>query len=128
MSRRRRKAPPKPYRSNFEHELATGPLKKLRYEPDDAVVEYSIEKKYKPDFVGKDPTILYEAKGRFRTYEEAMKYVWVVRSNPDITIRFIVGNPANRAYPQTKMTMGDWLTKQGFEWCTKDEVPKAWQK
>lgn len=98
------------------------------YEPKWSRTEYAIHgKRYTPDFVDKDnPDILYEAKGYFRTYEEAMKYVHVKRSNPHITIRFIVGSPNSRAYPQTKMKMGDWLDKQGFEWCTERNVPEEW--
>jgi hypothetical protein len=119
---------PKPYKSKLEHRIHKGPLKRLEYEPRWAKTSYIIHKDYIPDYVHPDkPNILYEAKGRFRTWEEAKKYIHIIESNPHITIRFIITNPNNRAYPQTKMKMGDWLTKHGFEWCLEMEVPEEWR-
>lgn len=121
--------PPKPYKSWLEKDLHDGPLKGMVYEDKDSVVEYSIHKKYRPDFIDPDtPNILYEVKGRFRTFDEAKKCIWVQKSNPDIKIRFIIANEKVSAYPQTKMPMGKWLTKHGFEWCTAKNVPEEWRK
>lgn len=98
------------------------------YEPKWSKLDYVISgKTYLPDFVDRtDPTIVYEAKGYFRTFDEAKKYIHIRASHPNINIRFIVGNPNSRAYPQSKQTMGDWLTKQGFEWATEDSIPEDW--
>lgn len=98
------------------------------YEPKWSKLDYVISgKTYQPDFVDPhNPNIVYEAKGYFRTFEEAKKYIHVRMCHPNIIIRFIVGRSNSRAYPQSKQTMGDWLTKQGFEWCTEDNVPEEW--
>lgn len=127
--RKRTRRYPPPYKSEFEYRLHTGPMKRHEYEPKGSGLSYVIEgKTYNPDYVcADDPNILYEAKGYFRTHAEAMKYVHVLRSNPDKVIRFIITDPKKRAYPQVKMTMGDWLTKHGFEWCTEDDVPDEWK-
>ena len=133
MSRRRNgvraRKYPKPYRSGLEHRLHSGPLKNLLYEPKGSHLTYVIPNRtYVPDFV--DPNnskIIYEAKGRFRTFQEAMKYIYVRDSNPEYTIRFIISNPNNRAYPQVKMTMGEFLDKYGFEWATEEDIPDDWR-
>lgn len=120
---------PKPYKSKLEYNLHRGPMKHLEYEPKWASTEYTITKTYNPDFVSKEhPEIYYEAKGRFRTFDEAKKYVHFRESNPHITIRFIITDPSKEAYPQTKMSMGAWLTKHGFEWCTDTNVPEEWRR
>lgn len=126
---KKKKGYPAPYKSGLEHRLHTGAMKHALYEPDWGKTQYTIIKNYVPDFIHEDePFILYEAKGRFRTFDEAKKYIHVRDSNPEVTIRFIITNPNSRAYPQTEMTMGDWLTKHGFEWCTETEVPPEWTK
>lgn len=128
MKRGRRGRPPKPYKSWLEYDLHNGAMKDYEYEPKWSKVEYTITKEYSPDFVDKrNPNIVYEAKGYFRTYEEAVKYLHVREANPGLIIRFIVSSPNKRAYPQIKMKMGDWLTMHGFEWCTDKEIPRAWQ-
>lgn len=118
----------KKYRSGLEERLHEGPLKDLEHEPKWAEVKYIIPATYKPDFVHEDhPAILYEAKGRFRTFAEAKKYVHVVESNPELEIRFILSKRNSRAYPQTKMTMEKWLDKYNFLWCYADDVPEDWR-
>lgn len=124
------------YRSGLEEELHNGPLKNLEYEP--CKITYTPEEKeYTPDFVqyyvvGLDNEDYrqnwYEVKGRFRTYDEAKKYIAIRKALPPGTIlRFILSNPNVKAYPQAKhITLGEWLTKNGFEWCHADEIPEAW--
>lgn len=127
--RTRKRKYPSPYRSEMEYRIHKGPMKRHEFEPSWAKTPYVIKgKTYNPDFASKDnPNILYEVKGRFRTHEEAKKYIHVIESNPELTIRFIISNPTTRAYPQTKMHMGDWLTKYGFEWCTEEDIPHDWR-
>ena len=129
MRRRvKRTRAPAPYKSWFEKDLHEGPLKGFDYEPEGSVLEYITENKYSPDFIDPDhPNIIYEAKGRFRTHGEAKKYVWIQRCHPDLKLRFIIASASVKAYPQTKMHMGDWLTKQGFEWCLASNVPDEWR-
>ncbi len=134
---RRRAKIPKPYKSMLEYELATGPLANLEYEP--TKIKYiPEEKEYTPDFVqgvadgpGNEDfrNVWYEVKGRMRTYDELKKYVAVRKALPAGTIlRFILSNPGVKAYPQsTKITLGEWLTKNGFEWCSSDAIPEDWR-
>lgn len=139
--RRGKKAFPKPYKSYIEYELATGPLKNLDYEP--FIIEYTPEpREYTPDFVGKpwhNPytgtiiTYWYEVKGRCRTFEELKKYIGVRRAleehRPGTILRFILSNPDVKAYPQSKkITLGQWLTKNNFEWCSIDNIPEEWKQ
>lgn len=126
---------PKPYKSFIEYELATGPLKNLQYEG--TKIEYIPEtKEYTPDFVSSDGGFWYEVKGRMRTYDELKKYISVRRALDEATdimgetkLRFILSNPDVKAYPQSKkITLGQWLTKHGFEWCSIEEIPDEWKK
>lgn len=130
MGRKSRRGYPDPYKSKLEFHLHKGAMSKLEYEPKWAALPYVITgKTYNPDFASKSqPNIVYEAKGYFRTFDEAKKYIYVRESNPEITIRFIITDPNKRAYPQTKMGMGDWLTKQGFEWCLETDIPAEWRE
>lgn len=124
----RKKNYPAPYKSNLEFNLHRGSMKHHEYEPKWGKTDYVIKKTYNPDFASKsDPDILYEAKGYFRTFDEAKKYIYVRESNPHLTIRFIIPDPNKRAYPQSKMKLGDWLTKYGFEWCLDINVPEDWR-
>lgn len=114
------------FKSGLELRLAEGPLKKLKYEP--FSIPFTMHKDYTPDFVGSDKNIWYEAKGRARTFDEMKKYLAIKEQYPQVTLRFIITNPNVKAYPQVKLTLGEWLTKHGFEWCTEDKVPKSWRK
>lgn len=122
---KRKGKPPSPYRSWLEHDLHEGPMCHCEHEPEDSKLDYVITKTYIPDFVDpRNPDVLYEAKGRFRTHDEAKKYLWVRDTHPDVEIRFIVVSGNTRAYPQTKMTLGAWLDKHGFKWCEAKNVPE----
>lgn len=112
------------YRSDLERRVGEQ-LTNHEHEP--FSVAYEVPKKYTPDFVPSDDySIWYEVKGYFRTHEEAKKYVFIQENYPNITLRFIIVNPNTRAYPGVKKTMGQWLTEQGFEWCTVDNIPEEW--
>lgn len=118
------------YRSGFEGRLHKGPLKNCEYEP--MSLSYVQEKSYIPDFVkGK---YLFEAKGRFRTYAEASKYVAVKKHNPDYELIFIFSDP-KKPMPGsvarkdgTKMTHGEWAAKNGFRYFTEQTIPASLTK
>lgn len=122
-------APPvkKKYRSGLESRLHTGPLAKCDYEP--MALAYVTESNYIPDFVyGK---YIFEAKGRFRTYGEASKYIAVRVSNPDYELIFVFSDPAKPmpgAMPRrdgTKLSHGEWATKNGFRYFTEQTIPRS---
>ena len=118
------------YKSELERTLHEGPLKSCDYEPVTSKVLYTVEHYYNPDFVHpKHPKILYEAKGRFRDYREAEKYIAVRRCNPDVTLIFVFSHPHQKAYPQCKprqdgstLSLAEWATKHGFAWCTPTTI------
>jgi len=117
-------------RSKFE-EVLQKKLKNCDYEP--TKVKYKWEAAYIPDFVPRsDPNILIEVKGRFRTSNEARKYVAVIESNPDKQIVFIFMRPdlpmpsAQRRKDGTKRTHAEWAESHGFLWYTIDTIPKEW--
>jgi len=114
------------YRSGLEREVSEH-LEGFEHEP--FVIAYHAPKKYTPDFVHPDnPSVWYEVKGYFRTHDEAKKYVHIQNDHPNIELRFIIKNPNIRAYPGVKITMGEWLTKNGFKWCTVEDIPDAWKR
>lgn len=118
-----------PYKSDLEKRLHEGSLKETDYEP--GSVEYTIPKKYTPDFVTKDGSIWFEAKGRFQNYGEVQKYTALKRAYPEQRIIFIFSDPKKRAYAQcrrrkdgTFLTMQEWAETNGFEWYTEHTIPK----
>ncbi len=112
------------FRSGLEQEVSRK-LGKFLYEPFSA--KYWQPKSYTPDFVHpENQNVWYEVKGFFRSHDEAKKYIHIRDSNPNIELRFIVSNPNIKAYPKVKIKMGEWLTKHGFKWCTKDNIPESW--
>lgn len=115
------------YRSRLEQEVHES-VPEFEYEP--ITIQYYRPKKYTPDFVRdpKNSRIWYEVKGYFRSHDEAKKYVDIKNSYPHIELRFIIANPNIRAYPGVQITMGDWLTKQGFQWAVKGEIPDKWRQ
>lgn len=122
------------YRSKFEGRLGRK-MKGCDYEPEDLIQEYTMEGTYLPDFVPKaDDSILIEAKGFFRTRQEASKYIAVQKCNPDIEVVFIFGDPktpmpnSRKRRNGTRYSMAEWADKNGFRWFTYDTLPKEWCK
>lgn len=119
------------YRSRLEERLGKGVLKNLEYET--LSLPYTQEKFYKPDFINKDKGILFEAKGYFRTSQEAAKYVAFASQHPEWTLVFIFSDP-NKPLPWAKkrttdgkrMSHGEWADKNGFKFCTEHSVRKDW--
>ena len=119
-------------RSKFERQLARK-LRGCTYEPKEHTKSYTYESTYLPDFVPKDnPNILIEAKGFFKTSQEARKYIAVRDCHPDIEIVFVFMNP-NTPMPNsrkrrdgTRYSMAEWADKNGFTYYTIRTLPKEW--
>lgn len=97
-------------------------------------IPYTQRRMYEPDFIYGDD-ILIEAKGRFRTRDEARKYVDVRNSlEGNYELVFIFANPrtampgARKRADGTRFTMGDWATKHGFRYFTEDTIPLEWSR
>lgn len=124
-----------PYKNEFEYKLSIL-MPHAVYESKDRILEYQVESKYHPDFVFPDNDwLVIEAKGRFMGGStEAAKYVWVKRCNPKIEIVFLFDDPNQTAYPGcrkrtdgSKLTMGEWASKNGFAFFPAKHVPGCFQ-
>jgi hypothetical protein len=122
------------YDSKFEkaaHEIMQG----CEYHPEQRIF-YLVPKHYEPDFVytTQSKTVYIEAKGRFRTSEEARKYVIIAQGfSPTEELVFLFQR-ANTPMPGsrrrkdgTRYTMEEWADKHGFRWYTLDTIPRGWK-
>ncbi len=128
IQKRTRKNIPKGYDSWFEYDLHKK-MKECHYHNYEVVyVQY---RRYEPDFRYKN--IMIEAKGRFRTRDEARKYLDIRNSLlPPEELVFIFMNP-NTAMPGTRkradgsrLSMAEWAEKHGFLYYTEDTIPLEW--
>ncbi len=122
MSRKSRKFPNE-FRSGFEYDVA----QKLQpygfsYEP--FQVDYTIERKYTPDFVYErnGRTYLIECKGYFRA-GDTQKYRSIARSIPWTSERiFVLMKPNQRVSKSTKRTMAEWCDNNNILWYNIDTL------
>lgn len=133
------------YDSGLEMALHYGkdaPLKAWDFHPKDAIA-YSEPSVYQIDFRKKigGVTYLVETKGRFRTRAESKKYLWIRKAlQPHTELIFVFmevpSTPDRTAYMPsakarkdgTKQTLGDWATKNGFQWYRHTALPKRFTK
>ena len=115
------------YRSPMErrvHEvLPTFEYEKLK-------LDYTTHRKYIPDFVDKKKKILLEVKGFFRQGDDK-KYSSIKECHPDWRMIFVFSDPSKKArkggLPRkdgTYLTLAEWATQNGWEWCTEDNLPR----
>jgi hypothetical protein len=159
---------PTGYDSKLEYDLHTNELKDWDYHPRERV-SYAVPSTYEPDFVtevkwNKDcqdhaggcnactkcveggcntctKTVLVEVKGRFRTRQEATKYIYVRESLREATFEtgkeqelVFLFQDASKTMPfaarrkdGTKQTHGEWATKNKFtHHCIKTGGLVAW--
>ena len=129
--KRKSKALPKGCDSHLEADLKKGGLRGCEWKPDR--IPYTIEKNYNPDCVYGD--IIIEVKGRFRTSDEAAKYVWLRKALPEEKeLVFVFASPnckmpnAKRRKDGTFNTHKAWAEKNGFRWYDKNHLPPEWGK
>ena len=115
---------PKGHDSKLEvdvHDL----IQTLEWKPDK--IPYVMTKEYNPDAkIGK---YYVEIKGRFRTSDEARKYLFIRDHLPkDAELVFIFSKGsvpmpgAKRRKDGTKYTMAEWAEQHGFEWIDLNEL------
>ena len=133
MKRRRRKTVklPKGIDSKLELDLKNGPLAACSWKPDP--IDYIIRKKYNPDC--QYGNVIIEIKGRFRTSEEARKYVWVRKHLQEgQELVFVFSNPkckmpnAKKRKDGTYHTHAEWADKNNFVYYDAKCVPTSWGK
>jgi hypothetical protein len=111
-------------KSGFERTLATFfKSNKIRAEYEVCEIPYVLERNYRPDFFLRDYGFYIEAKGLLDREAKA-KMLAVKKQHPDLDIRFVFYD-ADKRIPGTKQTHGEWATKNGFIWSSK-EVPFEW--
>ena len=125
----------KKFDSKFEKE-AYALMKGCEYHPQQKIY-YTIPRTYEPDFVykTKSKTIWIEAKGRFRTSDEARKYVYIAKTlSPKEELVFLFQR-ANTPMPGsrrrkdgTRYTMEEWAEKHEFRWYTLETIPTGWRR
>lgn len=110
-------------RSGFERTLAAQ-LKALgiRYEYEPVKLPFVIERTYTPDF--KIGNMYIEAKGKL-DQDTRTKMIAVKKAHPDLDIRFVFMRADNKLSKNSRMTYGDWATKNGFQWADR-LIPKEW--
>ena len=115
MSRKSKKSK---FRSIFEEETAKV-LEGFEYEP--FTVPYTTHRNYRPDFVHMASDTLVECKGFFRE-GDTQKYK-AVRDSLESYQRlvFVLMGPNKKVRKGSKLTMGQWCSKEGFDFYTLDE-------
>ena len=120
--------------SKFEkeaHEIMQG----CEYHPEQRLF-YLVPKHYEPDFVytHRGKTWYIEAKGRFRTSDEARKYVIISETlSPKEELVFLFQRAktpmpgSRRRKDGTRYTMEEWAEKHGFRWFTLETIPTGWK-
>lgn len=138
MTKKKKKEIPKGYDSRLEYDLHKNELKKWEYHPTERI-QYVTPSSYEPDFKGEtsSKTILVEVKGRFRTRQEATKYIHIREAleqeakQKELIFIFQDSNKpmpfAKKRKDGTKQTMGEWADKNNFKYvCLKKGFPKNW--
>lgn len=118
--KKKRKSPPKGFRSKFEKVVADK-LKelKIQYEYEKIKLPYILTKKYISDYSLEDGTLI-EVKGYLRT-ADISKMKAVRAQHPDQRIVFIFQAP-HKPVPRQKQTHAEWAEKNGYEWIDLEQL------
>ena len=100
------------------------------FEYENLKLDYTTHRKYIPDLTDKKRKILIEVKGFFRQGDDK-KYASIKECHPDWRMIFVFSDPHKKARKGgvarkdgTYLTLADWATQNGWEWCTEDNLPK----
>lgn len=113
----------KKFRSIFEKTIAKLSDKRIKYES--VSLQYTVVKKYTPDFELPNG-ILVEAKGNFRSTAERTKMLKIKKQHPEVDIRFLFQNPNLKIQKNSKTTYAMWAEKNGFKWASGAHIPQEW--
>ena len=116
------------FRSGLEDKIAESLIVAgIPFEYEKLVIGYvqpAKDRKYTPDFVLLNNSIIIESKGRFITADR-QKHLMIKEQYPDLDIRFIFSNSKARLSKLSQTTYGMWCDKHGFKYADK-EIPKEW--
>lgn len=103
-----------PYKNGFEAAVAAqNPT--FVYEPKDVRLEYTLVKKYVPDFVDHKNKIIRESKGLFPSADRT-KMKKVKEAYPDWTIIMVLQKPDRLIAKNSKTTYAKWCEDNGIKW------------
>lgn len=109
------------YRSGLEERFhQKAPM--FEFEP--IKVPYVTYRNYIPDFVYKTDVghnVMIECKGFFRV-GDTQKYKAIRDSNKFDELIFVFTNGNKKLRKGSKMTLGQWCEKEGFEWFTEETI------
>lgn len=162
--KKNKQAVPAGYDSRLEYDLHKNKLKGWSYHPEERII-YEVPSTYEPDFVteicleknckcterrrcGRSKEVLVEVKGRFRTRQEATKYIYIrealkqdkgqvspsEQKEGHVKELVFLFQDADKPMPfakkrkdGTKQTHGQWAEKNGFTYhCLKKGLPEKW--
>lgn len=122
------------YRNKFEQK--TGEyleLHRTNFTYETERLGYVVAGKYIPDFIITKPSggkIYVETKGNGRSFDgpARRKLIAVKTQHPDVDLRIVFysdGKIGPKRKDGTRLTQGEWATKNGFQWAIK-EIPESW--
>jgi len=113
----------KGFRNQFEERLGSFlDDRRIAYEYETLILGYTLEGKYKPDFILPNGIII-EAKGFFRlTAQRILKAI--KKQHPDLDIRFIFYD-CNKKVQGSNLTCKAWATKYNFKFANRN-IPEEW--
>ena len=111
------------FRSGLEKRIADNLTKnKCSFEYEPMSVSYTIDYKYKPDFVLSNGIII-EAKGFFR-YDDQRKHRAISKAHPELDIRFVFSRLSSRVQ-NSRLTCAQWCDKYNFQY-SQELIPEEW--
>jgi len=111
------------FRSGLEQRIADNLTKrKCNFEYEPMSVAYTVDYKYKPDFV-LDNGVIIEAKGFFR-YKDQRKHRAIQKQHPELDVRFVFSN-VNSRVQGSKLTCASWCKKYNFLY-SEEIIPHEW--
>ena len=122
------------YRNKFE--TRTGEWlneRSISFEYETERLQYTVTGKYVPDFILRTRSgrkIYIETKGNGRSFDgpSRRKLIAVRSQHPEKDIRIVFyanGVIGPRRKDSSRLTQGEWATKNGFKWSIR-EIPESW--
>lgn len=118
----------KKFRSPLEERLSKTLRGSFKYEA--KKLDYTVHRKYVPDFIDEDRKIIIEAKGFFRQGDDK-KYASIKADHPKYRMIFVFSDPHKKVRKGSKarkdgtyLTLAEWADQNGWEWCDEFTLPK----
>ena len=124
-SSKKRMRTSKGFRNQFEEKLGSFlEEQRVAYEYETCVLSYTLEGKYKPDFILPNGIII-EAKGFFRLTAQRILRA-IKKQHPELDVRLVFYD-CNKKVQGSNLTCKAWATKYNFKFANK-VIPTEWIK